>query len=123
MTAIIHVVGNLTRDPETREAGKSTVTKLSVANNTRNRGEDHTDYYNIDFWGAYGEALAKHFSKGDRISVCGEQQLREYQASSGETRFSLDVKGLSWDFGGGKGTSSTGGRQSQQDDYEDDVEF
>lgn len=122
MTAIIHVVGNLTRDPETREAGKSTVTKVSVANNDKDRGEEYTDFYNIDFWGSYGEALAKYFSKGDRIYVMGDQRKREYQASSGETRTSLDVRGLKWDFAG-KTSNSTGGRQSQQDDYEDDVEF
>lgn len=122
MTAIIHVVGNLTRDPETKDFGNSSATKLSVASNRVVKGQKSVTYYNATVWGNFGKSAEQHFSKGDTIYVWGEHVAREYQAGTGETRTSEDIENASWAFAGGKSSSSTGGKQSQQDDYDDSDE-
>jgi single-strand DNA-binding protein len=109
MTAIIHVIGNLTRDPETREAGSNSVTKLSVASNTKIKGEKVTTYYEVSVWGKHGEAAARYLSKGEPVYVWGEHRPREYE-SGGVPRVSEDIENASWTFtGGGKGAGSGDG--------------
>lgn len=103
----ISVCGNLTRDPETRTAGNSTVTKLSIADNYRVKGEKLTAFYNVSVWGRQGEAAAEHLSKGSCVFVNGELHPREYQKGTGETGISLDIENATWKFAGS--SSNTGG--------------
>lgn len=121
MTAIIHVVGNLTRDPETREAGSSSVTKLSVAHNFKVRGEKKTTFYNASVWGRQGEAAAQYLSRGSSVVVWGEHRPREYE-SGGAPRTSEDIENAGWGFAGSGsgGNADTGSSHRRTDDDEDD---
>lgn len=114
----ISVVGNLTRDPETRQAGNSTVTKLSLADNYKVKGEKHTVYYNVSVWGKSGEAAEQHLSKGSSVFVNGELRLREYTNGAGEAKTSLEVENASWTFAGS--SSNTGGGRSQDPEPTDE---
>ena len=95
--AKVTIVGNLTRDCETRytPTGSMNVT-FTVAVNSR-RGQDETvAYYRVTGWGKLAESLDKltqlgALIKGKQVFVAGELQPREYQANDGTTRMSLDV--------------------------------
>lgn len=118
----ISVVGNLTRDPETRTAGNSTVTKLSIADNYRVKGEKLTAFYNVSVWGRQGEAAAEHLSKGSCVFVAGELHPREYQKGSGEMAVSLDVENATWKFAG-SGNSTGGGKPGPEPTDESQLDW
>lgn len=121
MTAIIHVVGNLTREPETREAGSSSVTKLNVAVNYKIRNEEKVTFYSASVWGRSGVAAAQHLTKGQSVVIWGEHRPREYE-SGGVTRTSEDIENAQWGFAGSKGSGGGGKQQRPPDDDSDALE-
>lgn len=88
----VFMIGNLTRDPElTETAGGVQVCRFSVAVN-RGYGDDRTtDFYNVTAWRKTAEAVARYTKKGNKIAVCGDLQIRQYEANDGTRRTSVDV--------------------------------
>lgn len=76
----VNIMGNLTRDPESRSipSGK-TVCRLSIANNRVyvKNGERVTEvsYFDVDVWGVAADNCAKYLKKGSGIIV--EGRLRQ----------------------------------------------
>ena len=70
------IKGNMTRDPELKEAGDSFVAEFGVAVNRRvkkgDEGEEQPEFIEMKCWGARGEAIVNHFGKGQPILVEGE---------------------------------------------------
>ena len=70
------IKGNMTRDPELKEAGDSFVAEFGVAVNRRvkkgDEWEEQPEFIDMKCWGARGEAIANHFGKGQPILVEGE---------------------------------------------------
>ena len=117
--AIIHVLGNLTRDPELREAGSGHVCTLRLAENTFARGEKVTLYFEASVWGRRGEVAAEHLTKGSKVLVHGNLTTREYE-HNGEHRVSLEIGNADWQFAGGK---SDGGSAPAAQDDDDEISF
>lgn len=95
--------GRLTRDPEQRDVGGQTVTKITVAENCSRRdpstNEPYKLFINCSIWGKTGDTVAKHFAKGDPISLTGEYYDREYvDKTSGEKRVSHEMHVLDVTF-------------------------
>ena len=91
----IFIIGNLTRDPETRTTTSGvSVCSFSVAVTRRfasRGGERQTDFFNVNAWRQLGENCQKFLAKGRKVAVVGELQARIYEAKDGTTRVSLDV--------------------------------
>ena len=90
----IILIGNLTRDPETRATQSGvTVCTFTIAVNRRfaQNGEKQTDFFRINAWRQLGETCARYLSKGRKVAVVGELQPRTYEGNDGTTRMSLDV--------------------------------
>jgi single-strand DNA-binding protein len=91
------ISGNLTADPESRAAGDSTVTSFRVASSHSWRLADGSGYgekvtfVTVQAWGGFGELLAKKLRKGDRVTVAGRLQSREWEDKEGQRRFALDL--------------------------------
>jgi single-strand DNA-binding protein len=126
----ITVVGNLGRDPELREAGSSTVCSFSIAHNRKAKGDEFTDWYNVDAWGKLGELCEKYLAKGRTAVVTGTLAQRAYETKDGEERVSLDIRATDVHFIGSAGESSgsrggndasEGGTKAVEDD--DDIPF
>lgn len=82
----ISLVGNLTKDPETRDVGDTTVTTLRIAVNRRkpkDGGEAKADFIDIKVWGIQGQNCATYLSKGKKVSVNGRLQIDEVEANDG----------------------------------------
>jgi single-strand DNA-binding protein len=99
--SIIHVLGNLTRDPELRQAGSSQVCSLRLAENAYVRGEKTTLYFEASVWGRRGETAAEYLAKGSTVLVHGQFSVREYE-HNGEQRSSLEIGNAEWQFAGGR---------------------
>ena len=85
------IIGNLTKDPETRTTSTgNTVCSFTVAVNRKKVSEPQTDFFRVNAWGKLGELCARFLNKGRKVAVVGELQARTYE-SNGQTRLSLDV--------------------------------
>lgn len=91
----VHLIGNLTRDPETRTTGTGlTVCSFTLAVNRRTRKQDgtqETDFINVTAWRTLGENCAKYLSKGKKAGVSGSIQTRTYEAQDGSKRHAFEV--------------------------------
>lgn len=103
----VMLMGNLTRDPETRAAGNAQVCEFGLATNRKwksKQGEDkeETCFVDCTAWGRTGEVIAEHFSKGRPIYVEGRLQLDQWQDQDGNNRSKLKVIVERFEFLGGR---------------------
>ena len=100
--AKINIIGNLTKEPETRDVNGNNVVTLSVAVNTNIRLQDgtyKTDFYTVSVWGKQGEALMQRLQKGSGVWASGDFSSNEYVGRDGKQHLSLridsaDVRGI-----------------------------
>lgn len=89
------IVGNLTRDPEIREAGADGVPccTFSVAVNRYVRGSDHphADFFRVTAWRGLAENCAAYLAKGRKVLVEGRVRASAYINVRGEAQASLEV--------------------------------
>ena len=89
------LIGNLTRDPETRTTTSGiTVTTFTLAVNRRipnQQGVREADFIPIVAWRQLGELCARYLSKGRKCSVVGTIQTRSYDAQDGTKRYVTEV--------------------------------
>lgn len=91
----IFVIGNLTRDPETRTTpGGVNVCSFTVACNRRQanqQGVREADFFQVTAWRQLGDTCARYLSKGRKVAVTGTLQIRTYDAQDGSKRTSVDI--------------------------------
>jgi len=81
--------GNLTRDPEVRQAGQGNTLNFSIAVSTGFGENKSTMFISCTAYGK--ERLAQYLSKGSHVTVSGELSEREYQ---GKKFLNLRVRDL-----------------------------
>lgn len=105
------LMGNLTRDPETRQtpSGQS-VTNFSLAVNRTWKGQDGStqeavSYIDCVAWGRTGEVISQYMQKGRPILVSGRLDQRSWE-QDGNKRSKVEVIVEDFNFvGGGQGDS------------------
>lgn len=141
MSAILHIVGRLGRDPETRSTNSGdTVCGFSVAVDRKVKGESVTTWYNCQVWGKQGDVAQRYLAKGRQVAVHGRFEPREYEANDGTRKVSFDVNVIGFDLIGGRDDNggdaeprpeSRGGpdpskaarRKSIEEELSDDIPF
>ena len=118
----VTLMGNLTRDPETRQTpnGQS-VTNFSLAVNRTWKGQDGQAQEQVSFidcvaWGKTGEIIAQYMQKGRPILVSGRLDQRSWD-QDGQKRSKVEVVVEDFNFvGGGEGGggSYSGGGSSDE---------
>ena len=87
------IIGNLTRDPESRTLKSGDVVcSFSMAVNRRTSGEQQADFFRVSVWGKMGEACQRYLAKGRKVAVVGAVSVSTYESRDGGTRYSLDVR-------------------------------
>lgn len=119
----ITVVGNLGRDPELKDVGDTHVCSFSVAHNRKAKGEEFTDWYNVDAWGKLGELCAEYLAKGRTCVVTGSLAQRAYETKDGEARVSLDIRATDVQFVGGKESAGAGEAAAESGADDEDIPF
>ncbi len=111
------LMGNLTRDPESRTtpSGQS-VTNFSLAVNRTWKGADGqqneaVSYIDCVAWGKPGEIIAQYMQKGRALLVSGRLDQRSWEdKESGGKRSKIEVIVEDFNFvGGGDGGNSSSG--------------
>ena len=99
----VHLIGNLTRDPELRYTKHNTpVASYTIAINTRYGELQETNFINITSWGKSGEFVSKYFKKGQPIALTGRLKNKNYEDSQGIKHYSIEVITEDIEFVGNK---------------------
>ncbi len=118
------VVGNLTRDPETRttQNGRS-VTAFSVAVNRTYRNNEgnsveEVSYIDCSAWGPVGETIAKYLHRGSAILVSGRLTQRYWDdEKTGTKRSRVEIMIEDFNFIGGREDSGSFSGVSEDSSY------
>lgn len=114
----VSIDGRVTKDAQMRQAGSTPVCSFSVVSNKKVRGEDQATFIDVSIFGARGEKLCTHLTKGKYVIVSGELTTRQHD---GKTYLQCEAHGISFAPGGqrreGEGASNGSGRPAPNDDY------
>ena len=87
--------GNLGRDPELRQIGKTEAATFSLASRT---GKDETTWINCTVFGARSATVMQFFKRGSKVTVSGKGRLRSYQTNEGVEKNSLELNVQDFDL-------------------------
>ncbi len=87
------LMGRLTRDPETRQSGETTVTRFTVAVDRRYKkeGDQSADFPNVVAFGKTAEFIEKYFKQGMKVLIEGRLQTGSYTNKDGIKIYTTDV--------------------------------
>ena len=91
------VTGNIVRDPELRStASGNAVASFSVADNRRftdaaGERREATSYLDVVAWGDLGLHVAESLRQGDRVTVTGRLEQRNWENGQGERRSKVEL--------------------------------
>lgn len=99
---LIQLTGNITKAPETRQAGDATVTRARLIHNESIRKADGETVervvaVDLDIWGKRGEAFAEHVTSKTPVYIEGRLQLDQWE-QDGQPRSRLLVRVDDWQF-------------------------
>jgi single-strand DNA-binding protein len=84
----VTLIGRLVATPELREtaSGKS-VTTVRVATN----GKTHAEFHDVVLWGQLATFACQYLGKGRLVYIEGRLQSRQWQATDGTTRRTVEI--------------------------------
>lgn len=94
---IVTISGNLTRDPELRQAGNTSVISFGVAVNDRRRNPQSGQWENVPnfvdctIFGSRADALAGLLHKGTKVAIDGKLRYSSWEGKDGKKRSKLEV--------------------------------
>ena len=118
MSNTISMLARLGKDAETRVAGKGTVTGFSCASDVGFGDRKTTMWFSASIWGARGEKLAAHLTKGKLVFLSGELSTREY---NDKTYMEINVSNI--DFAGGSQDNNSSKETPPQEATDENVPF
>lgn len=73
------MIGNLTRDPETKAVGSGNLCRFSIAMNHRSKDKPETCFLDVVAWGKQADFVAQYFRKGKAILVEGRLKQETWE--------------------------------------------
>lgn len=112
----VTVAGCLTRDPEVRQVGETSVAAFGLAINRKYKdksGEtkEETTFLDVEAWGRQAELVGQYLTKGRNCLIEGSLKLEQWEDKSGGKRSKIKVSAHRVHFIGGAQES----RQPTQD--------
>lgn len=108
------LLGNLTRDPETRvTANGLTICKMGLAvsrvfSTREGERKEETTFVDIDAFGKQAEVITKYMRKGRPLMVEGRLRLDQWETNEGQKRSKLNVVLENFQFVGSRDDNSGG---------------
>ena len=95
MKNLVILIGNLGKNPELRNTGKTSVTNFSVATSETYKDGDgkqqkRTEWHNVAAFGTLAETVAKYLKKGSKVFVEGSLRTRKWE-KEGVTHYSTEI--------------------------------
>ena len=119
-------LGNLTKNPETKDVGEYKVTTFGLAVNDivyKNKEKQQlVTYIDVETWGKQAENCAKYLQKGKRVLVEGKLRLNSWE-KNGEKRSKIYCIGDKITFlNQDQGSDSSSKPPKKADNIEENVE-
>ena len=88
----IFITGRLTRNPELRHTDSGmAICRFTFASNKHVKGEQKTTFINIVTFAKTAENCDRFLSKGNKVAIVGELEIRQYKDNEGHTRYMTEV--------------------------------
>lgn len=115
---VVSLMGRITKDPDVRQSGETSVTRFTVAVDRRfkREGEDSADFISCVAFGKTADFVGKYFTKGSRIALTGRIQTGSYTNKDGNKVYTTDVIAESVEFCESKKSESKPKKEEPQDD-------
>ena len=114
MSNIFSAVCTATRDAEVRMTpSQQEVLTVSVANNQGFAEKQTTMFIRVNLWRKNAQNLAQYIKKGSQIFISGQLSIREYQATDGTTKTSLELNANILDLVGKRDSNAQPSQASQ----------
>lgn len=112
------LLGRITRDPELRQAGETSVVNFSVAVDRKFKkdGGQEADFPSCVAFGKTAEFISKYFKRGMKIALEGRLQTGSYTNKDGNKVYTTDVVVEAVEFAESKRTQEQGQEQEQAAD-------
>ncbi len=92
----LEVIGNLTKDPETRTVngvnGEAKVTNFTVAANDGFGEHKQTLFVRVTAWNGFGEMCARYLRKGSKVYAAGPVTVNAYINNEGKAVGQSEMK-------------------------------
>ena len=82
------LIGNVTRDPETKTAKDTTITTFSLA--IQGIKKEDVDFINCKSFGSTAEVVGKYVTKGSKIAIEGRIKTGSYE-KDGKRVYTTDI--------------------------------
>ncbi len=116
----IFIIGNLTRDPESRAlpSGQS-VTSFGVAtnrffSNKEGQKQQDTQFHNVVAFGRLAEIAKQYLNKGSLVMVEGRIQNRSWEGKDGQKKYRTEIVTESMQLGPRSGGGGSAGPRNQE---------
>ena len=115
----VQLGGNLTRDPELRQAGNKTVANFGIAINRKFRSGDElkeeTTFVDVECWERQAELVGQYLTKGRNVLIEGAIKLDTWEdKESGAKRSKLSVRAHRVHFIGSPEKAEGGGAKTNR---------
>ncbi|MEK7519640.1 MAG: single-stranded DNA-binding protein [Patescibacteria group bacterium] len=118
----VMLLGNLTRDPESRTTPSGqTVTTFGIATNrffmdSQKQRQQKVEFHNIVAWGRLGEICAQYLKKGQLVFIEGRIETRSWEGTDGVKKFRTEIIAESMQMGPKMGSSASSAPAAQKED-------
>lgn len=104
---MVQLIGNLTKDPESRAAGSHTIASFSIAVNRKSKGADgqakeDVSFFDCEAWNKTGELVMQYLKKGRSVLVVGRLQQDRWETNEGQKRSKVKIVADNIQFLGAK---------------------
>jgi single-strand DNA-binding protein len=112
------LIGRLTRDPEFKMVGQSSLVNISLANNktylSNNEKKEEVSFFDCVIWGKLAEVMRDYGKKGTQVMVQGRLEQDTWDGQDGKKLSKIKIRVDNFQLLGGK---PQGGGSSNQSSY------
>lgn len=98
----IEVIGNVGKDPMTRQVNGQTVAEFSIATTEKWTTGERTDWHRVTAWGKLAEIVEQYVRKGDKLFIAGSMRYEKYTDKSGVEKEAAKINAREMLMLGGK---------------------
>lgn len=84
----VTLIGRLTRDPEFKMIGQSSVVNFSIANNrifvSNGEKKEETNFFDCEAWGKLADILKQYAKKGKQVAIEGRLKQSTWDTPEGK---------------------------------------
>lgn len=110
------LVGRLTKDPEIKQVGSSSLASFTIANGrsytSGNEKKDETSFIDCEAWGKLADVFEKYTGKGKQVLIEGRLKQSTWDTPDGKKASKIRVQVENMQMFGTKGTSEDKGEPS-----------